>query len=69
MLEQQPKEPVATGLHLALLEVNSITPTLNFEEKTGPKEVKPGTIKSIGVLQPTSTGAESGPQGINIDYG
>lgn len=67
MLEQQPKEPVATDLHLALLEVNSITPTLNFEEKTGSKEVKPGTIKSIGVLHPTSTGEEFGPQGINTD--
>ena len=67
MLEQQPKEPVATGLHLALLEVNSITPTLNFKEKTSPKEDKPGTIKSIGVLQLTSMGAEFGSQRINTD--
>lgn len=67
MLEQQPKEPVATGLHLALLEVNSITPTLNFGDKTGPNEVKPGTIKLLGVLHPTSTGEECGPHGINTD--
>lgn len=67
MLEQQPKEPVATGLHLALLEVSSITPTLNTEEKTSPKEDKPGTIKSMGVLQPTSMGAEFGPRQINTE--
>jgi len=44
MLEQQPKESVAPGLHLALLEVNSITLTCKFKEKTGPKEVKPSLL-------------------------
>lgn len=67
MLEQQPKEPVAIGFHLALLGVNNITPAHNIEEKIGPKEGKPDTTKSIGVLQPTSMGAEFGPQGIHID--
>lgn len=67
MLEQQPKESVAIGLHPALLEDNSITPVCNSEEKTGPMENKPGTVTSVGVLQPTSMRAEFDPQGIYND--
>lgn len=58
MLEQQPKESVALGLHPALIEDNSITPVHNFEEKTGLMENKLSTVTSIGILQPTSMRAE-----------
>lgn len=65
MLEQQPKEPVATVLILFSFTSTALLLLLNM--KRGPIEAKPGSINSIGVLQLTSMGAKFGSQGIHTD--